>query len=110
LKLPNTDKAIIAQEKLCGYVLSTTHPVGKFKAAFFRNLGFSGDNWSELEAEIRSILDNEATVGEKTDYGQKFEVRGVLSGTNRQTANIVTAWIMLNGENIPRFITAYPGD
>lgn len=27
-----------------------------------------------------------------------------------RTALMLTAWILLNDENIPRFITAYPGD
>lgn len=111
MKLPNADKAIIPPQKLRDYVLSSSHPVGKFKAAFFQNLGYTSDNWQQLVADIRSIIDsNDATVGEKTEYGLKLEVRGIITGSNHQTAEIVTAWIILNGEDNPRFITAYPGD
>jgi hypothetical protein len=64
LKLPNADKAIIPPEKLRDYILSSSHPVGKFKAAFFKSLGYSGDNWQQLEAGIRSIInDYDALVG-----------------------------------------------
>lgn len=111
MRLPNANKAIIPPEKLRDYILSFTHPVGKFKAAFFQNLGYNSDNWQQLEADIRSIIKgNDATAGEKTEYGLKYEVRGIITGKNLQAAEIVTAWILLNGEYNPRFITAYPGD
>ena len=111
MKLPNADKAIIPPEKLHDYVLSKSHPVGKFKAEFFQSLGYTSNDWPQLEADIRSIIDaNDATAGEKTEYGQKFEVRGIITGSNLQTVEIVTAWIILNGDYNPRFITAYPGD
>ena len=111
MKLPNADKAIIPLQKLRDYVLSTSHPVGKFKAAFFQNLGYTSDNWQQLEADIRSIIkSNDAAIGEKTEYGLKYEVRGIITGSNHQFAEIVTAWIILNGEYNPRFITTYPGD
>ncbi len=108
--LPNIDKAIIPPEKLRDYLLSPSHPVGKFKAAYFRTLGYTSDNWERLEADIRIILDNEATAKEHTKYGQKFEVRGYISSPSDRTVLLVTAWMLLNDENIPRFITAYPGD
>ncbi|EKD91393.1 MAG: hypothetical protein ACD_30C00014G0003 [uncultured bacterium] len=40
MKLPNGSKTFISKEKLLNYILSEIHPVGKFKAKFFRNLGF----------------------------------------------------------------------
>jgi hypothetical protein len=40
----------------------------------------------------------------------KYEVRGKLGvGTNRETL-LVSIWIILEGEDFPRFVTAYPGD
>lgn len=110
MKLPNAENAVIAPEKLRDYLLSPTHPVGKFKAVFFRSLGYTNDNWQELEAGIRSLLEQEASVEEQTEYGQKYEVRGTIAGPSNRTANLVTAWIILNGETIPRFVTAHPGD
>jgi hypothetical protein len=110
MKLPNADKAIIPPEKLRDYVLSFLHPVGKFKAMYFRSLGYTSENWEYLEADIRTILDNPAQVKEQTKYGQKFEVRGCITGPANRTVEIVTAWMILNDETIPRFITAYPGE
>jgi len=110
VQLPNKDKAIIPPEKLRDYVLSSSHPVGKFKAAFFQSLGYNAENWQRMETDIRSILENDAKEGERTEYGQKFEVRCQIVSPSLRTAEIVTAWIVINNENIPRFITAYPGE
>ena len=110
MKLPNADNAVIPTEKLQDYLLSSAHPVGRFKAVFFRALGYTDGDWERLEADIRSILINDATLAEQTDYGQKLEVRGTITGPAYRSAEIVTAWIILKGESIPRFITAYPGD
>jgi len=110
MKLPNADNAVIPAEKLRDYLLSSSHPVGRFKAVFFHALGYTDGDWERLEADIRSILTNDATVGEQTNYGQKLEVRGSIAGPADRSAEIVTGWIILKGESIPRFITAYPGD
>ena len=109
MKLQNHDRAIIPQEKLWDYLLSPRHPIGQFKAKFFRSLGYTNDNWKQLESDLREILRNDATVKEKTEYGQKYEVVGTLKGPLK-TATIVTAWIILKNEDLPRFITAHPRD
>jgi hypothetical protein len=109
VELPNKNKAIIPPEKLRDYVLSSSHPIGKFKAAFFQSLGYTAENWERMEADIRVLLENDATLNERTEYGQKFEVRGQIVGPSLRSAEIVTAWIVLKNESVPRFITAYPG-
>ena len=110
MKLPNADRAVIPREKLQGYLLSSVHPLGKFKAAFFRSLGYNTLLWKRLEKDFRSILGNDAKYGEQTDYGQKFEVRGRIVGPTGKAFFIVTVWIVLTGEDFPRFITAFPGE
>lgn len=40
MKLP-AQNAIIPQEKLCDYLLSTTHPDGRGKAEYLALLGYS---------------------------------------------------------------------
>ena len=51
--LPNADRATIEPAKLRDYLLSTGHPVGRFKARFFAALGFSAERWQELEEAFR---------------------------------------------------------
>ncbi|MDZ7833210.1 MAG: hypothetical protein U5L07_15780 [Desulfobacterales bacterium] len=110
MKLPNADQAIIPTEKLQNYLLSPNHPVGKFKAAFFRAIGYTNDNWQQLESEIRALLTLDAYASKSTDYGQKYEIRGYISSPLGGKVNIVTVWIIRVEEQIPHFITAYPGD
>ena len=100
--------AIISPEKLRDYLLSAAHPIGRYKSTFFRSLGYSQDQWQALEQGLRATLSNEAQLSSGTEYGQKFTVRGVLSGPNGRAAAIVSVWIILTGETAPRFVTAYP--
>jgi hypothetical protein len=54
LPIPNADRAVIEPTKLHDYLLSRTHPIGRFKAAFFQALGYSSEDWRQLEADLRS--------------------------------------------------------
>ena len=83
--------------------------MGRFKAAFFVGLGYSAASWQRLAEDLRRhAMDNEATPSEPTEYGQKYEVRGRLTGP-RKAALLVAVWIVRRGEDVPRFVTAFPG-
>lgn len=110
MKLPNVEQAIIFLEKIRNYLLSASHPIGKFKVIFFQSLGYREDNWEILDRDLRIVLAHDAKIKERTEYGQKYEVKGTLSGPAGRRAEIITVWIILDGESFPRFITAYPGD
>lgn len=45
---------------------------------------------------------------EKTKYGQKYEIRGSIRGPNGRIFTLRSIWIILDGEEVPRFITIYP--
>ena len=110
MKLPNADKAIIAPEKLRDYILSLVHPIGRFKAAFFRKVGYSAENWGVLEQDLRNlVLSRDVVKISETEYGRKFIIEGDLTGPANEAVRIVTVWAIIKGEDIPRFITAYPG-
>ena len=110
-RLPNAEEAVIDAEKLRSYVLSSAHPVGRFKAAFFRKLGYSADNWEAFARGLREvILSQDITRVENTRYGQKFIIGGPLPAPTGETVQIVTVWVILRGEKVPRFVTAYPGE
>ena len=73
-------------------------------------LGFTPENWEPLDLELRSlVLENMAELGEQTSFGQKYIVRGRIKTPRGKTANIVTVWIVLKGEQAPRLVTLYPG-
>ena len=107
--LPNADQAIIPPEKLRDYLTSATHPIGRFKAAFFRSLGYTEGNWQELDAALRAQhLSLDAREEAATSYGRKFTISGTLQGPAGE-AIVTSVWVIRIGEAIPRFVTAYPG-
>jgi Domain of unknown function (DUF6883) len=109
LLIPNADRAVIEPAKLRGYLLSRTHPIGRFKAPFFQALGYSSEDWRQLEADLRSQhLPKEAAADEPTPYGRKFVIRATLVGPNGTSAVLVTVWVVRAGEDFARFVTAYP--
>ena len=110
MQIPNADRAIIDAKKLHGYLLSTSHPVGRFKAAFFSILGYSAAKWQVLEADLREQhLSLGADLRESTPHGRKYEIRGTLRGPSGKAAEVVSIWLIPVGEDVPRFITAHPG-
>lgn len=110
MRLPNGEAAIVAEEKLRDYLLSVSHPTGRFKSTFFRALGFEANGHSGLEAALRALLSGEAELVGASEFGTKYVVRGLLQGPGGQVATVVTVWIILTGEAVPRFVTAYPGN
>ena len=95
MKLPASQRLLIEPAKVRDYLLSREHPVGRFKAVFFENLGYSADAWQRLEADLRILaVAGEATLGAQTKYGQKYEARGTLTGPSGRPVSVVTVWIV----------------
>lgn len=108
--LPDADRTEIDPAKLREYLLSTDHPLGRFKARFFGALGFSANRWEELESALRTQhLTQDAEAGTSAAYGQKFTIRAILKGPTGESAMVVSVWFIPSGETVPRFVTAYPG-
>ena len=108
--LPNSLTAVIAPERLRDYLLSPLHPIGRYMALFFRTLGYDQTSWQQLETDLRSLASLPAEPLESTEYGTKYAIFGPLAGLNGRVVEIVTVWIILAGEAVPRFVTAYPKD
>jgi hypothetical protein len=109
LQIPNADRAVVELTKLRDYLLSQTHPVGRFKAAFFLALGYSADGWNQLAADLRSQhLSRDAAPEMLTLYGQKYVIRATLVGPAGRSARVVSVWVVRTGEDFARFVTAYP--
>ena len=109
MQLPNYEFSVVPPAKLRDYILSPSHPIGRFKSVFFRGLGYGPETWERLATDIKGLLDGEAELTETNQFGTKYVVRGFLTGPNGRSALIATVWIILNGKSEPRFVTAYPG-
>ena len=110
MRLPGIDDAVVDEGKIRDYLLSESHPVGRFKAAFFSSLGYSRHAWQVLARDLElHAAENEAVPTEHNRYGQKYEIRGRIQGPSGKAAELVAAWIILDGEEFPRLVTAFPG-
>ena len=90
MKLPNAESAFIEPAKIRDYLLSGSHPIGRFKYRFFSRLGYTSEQWERLEADLLELaIAEEAIIGESTEYGQKYEVRGMLKGPSGREADVV---------------------
>jgi hypothetical protein len=111
MKLPEAQRAAIAPAKLRDYLLSTSHPIGRFKEPFFASLGYTVADWQCLERDLLAIAaSGEAEPERASPYGQKYEVRGTLNGPAGKFARVLTVWIVRFGSDVPQFVTAYPGE
>jgi hypothetical protein len=110
MKLPAAERAVVDPTKVRDYLLSPEHPVGRHKARFFSALGFERAAWPALHRMLLEVArEGDASEGSATPYGRKYEVRATIHGPTGRTAEIVTVWIILVGEDFPRLVTAYPG-
>ena len=109
MNIPGAERAIIDAAKVRDYLLSPVHRVGSAKARFFAQLGFEQQKWTALQDELYAFATEDAQLGSATRFGQKYVVPGTIRGPSGRIASLVVVWIILNGENFPRFVTAYPG-
>lgn len=109
MKLPNSEKAAIDQRKVREYLLSTSHPVGRFKARFFAGIGFGPENWQALATAIAQVAANgDAQLVQDNEYGRKYLVLGALGGPAGRSAEVVSVWIIRAGSDTPHLVTVYP--
>jgi hypothetical protein len=110
MRLPNGERAIVDEAKVRNYLLSPEHPVGRFKATRFRRLGFNEANWQELQQALRRhAATGDASVDSTSTYGRKFRVRAMLQGPTGRSMSVISVWMVRSGEEVPRFVTAFPG-
>jgi hypothetical protein len=111
VRLDGHESVVIAEAKLRDYLLSDTHPVGRFKAAFLRALGFSSENWAELDSAIRAqVVPLDVAPGKPSPHGTKYETDGILRGPNDRAARVVVVWIVYPGDSRRHLLTLYPGE
>jgi Domain of unknown function (DUF6883) len=108
VKLPQPEAVQIDASKVRAYLLSQTHPVGRFKARVFAAVGFDDTKVDDFIAEVRRI----ATVGdvaevEDFEYGRKYTVPGELTGSTG-SLQVVTVWIQEPGRADVRLVTVRP--
>ena len=108
MRMPNGDKAIINVAKIIAYCLSPDHDEGKHKALLFKSvLGIDLSHSDLLIAALcRAARESEAVPGVSDKYGTRYVIDFEMTGP-RGTALVRSAWIIRNGEELPRLVTCY---
>ena len=109
MNLPNRDNAYIQSQKLTGYLLSETHPIGSSKAKLLRACGFTEKNVDKLEQALLTIAYMEVVQDViATPHGVKYVIDGVVKTPDHRHLHLRTVWIVDQGDTKPRFVTARP--
>ena len=108
MKLPGADQVRIDEWKVREYLLSPTHPVGRFKARVFAALGFDATMVEVFVAEVRRIAAaGEVSAVEEIEFGRKYTVPGNLQGPTG-SREVLTVWIQEAGQPQVRLVTVRP--
>ncbi len=106
--LMNALQAHVPEAKIVHYLLSLSHPVGRHKAVWFHQVGFRPDAWQELANALRQQAASGIVMSEEmTEHGRKFVVEGEIVTPDAGQVALTSVW-MLDDDEIPRFVTAYP--
>ena len=92
----------IAEDKLTDYLLIQKEK--NDKSGFLLKLGYTKENWKELQNDIKYIAThNEAVLQQQTPFGDMYEVKGRL-----KNFGIVTIWLLAVDAEKYKFITLFP--
>jgi hypothetical protein len=98
---------VIAPEKLRDYLLRSREDHDK--SGFLALAGYEVGSHERLENDLRSqLLPLVAEAAGQTPYGQKFIIRGDLTGPNGRSLRVLSVWMLDKATGLTRFITLYP--
>ena len=84
--------------------------MGRFKANVFSALGYSQENWQVLRDDLLALAHTGVAIpGQPSVYGRKYEVSGILVGPSGRHGSFITVWLVPAGQDIAKFVTAFPG-
>jgi hypothetical protein len=109
MRVPNADRAIIAADKLAGYLLNVSHKRGSSKARLLLTFGYRPDNPHSLESDLRAQhLSLDVTRTHAHAYGVVYEIEGPIKTPGGRSVRFCSVWQVDTGTDVPRFITMYP--
>lgn len=107
--MPRAQDVLIPEEKLRDYLLSESHPVGRAKARFFKQFGFTDAAIAEMDGHLRAIArTGEVAETKVTEFGMKYVIDGEIECDDGRKLLLRTVWIVLSPGESPRFVTAHP--
>jgi len=108
MKLPGGGGAVVSRGKVLDYLLSPSHPQGRYKAAVFLRHGFTRKEWTIFADALRAhAVENEVCREETSPFGRRFVVEGILKVPEGRAPMVRTVWFVERGDTVPRLVTAY---
>ncbi len=108
MTVPNADRAIIAPEKITGYLLNVSHKRGGPKARLLLSLAYRPDDPRRLESDLRTQhLSLDVTRTSENAYGVVYEVEGPIRTPGGKNVRFCSIWQVDTGTDVPKFITMY---
>lgn len=99
----------IPSNKVVKYLLSGSHTIGKHKAKFFFQFGFSFGQPEVFIEKIKELVENNNISNtRKNEYGVIYTVDGNLSTPIKISIRVRTVWIVLDKEKTATLVTAFP--
>jgi hypothetical protein len=109
MTVPNADRAIIAAEKIVGYLLNVSHKRGGPKARLLLSVGYRADFPQRLESDLRSQhLPLDVNRTSENAYGVVYEIDAPVETPSGRVLRFCSVWQIDTGTDVPRFITMYP--
>jgi hypothetical protein len=109
MRLPGRDDVVVTREKVRRYLLSSTHPVGRYKARWLSAFGFDVASWQTLVAALeRHAAACDVAVVERTPFGARYVLEGPLMTPDGRNPLARSVWFIERGSKRPRFVTLYP--
>lgn len=85
MTVPNAARAIIAAEKITGYLLNLSHKRGGPKAKLLLSVGYRPDDPEQLESDLRTQhLPLEVTRTSQNAYGLVYEIEGPIRAQRQE--------------------------
>ncbi len=110
MPIPDSERAVVAAEKVRDYLLNLDYPDGGSKAVWFHSLGYARDDWEQLADDLLEIARHCKDFDvETTPFGVKYKAKGHVGWPGRRPGFVLTVWI-LEDDDPPRLVTAYPED
>ena len=109
MTVPNSERAIIAADKLTGYLLNVSHKRGGPKAKLLLSVGYRADDSQALESDLRvQHLPLHVSRTHQNAYGVVYEIEGAIKTPNGRSVRFCSVWQVDTGTDVPRFMTMYP--
>jgi hypothetical protein len=104
MKLPADSE--IARIKVTHYLLKLRDEDDK--SQFLSQAGYTIAHADTLLEDLRGLLTGEGEFIQTTEYGDKYLIRGTLTGPNGRQLRVVSIWMTEQATSRTKFVTLYP--